>query len=200
MREGRAVLGFAPERPFGGTEGRESRGRFAWLPDAGTLVDLDTFDCFGRRDGKRMLLDTISESRVAMATLATLEVRAKERPPWEMGWVAEAFVDGHMAWHRERVERCHKAIESMSPKPIAREGERLDKEAAKRFPIKEMVEFSRGGFAKCLWHEERTGSMKLYPDNHVHCFSCGRTGDAIDVAMAVNGTDFMSAMRILLRK
>ena len=31
------------------------------------------------------------------------------------------------------------------------------------------VHVNRGGFASCLFHEERTPSMKLY-NNHFHCY------------------------------
>ena len=40
------------------------------------------------------------------------------------------------------------------------------------------IQVNRGGFASCLFHEERTPSMKLY-DNHFHCYGCGERGDII---------------------
>ena len=35
---------------------------------------------------------------------------------------------------------------------------------------------NRGGMACCPFHDDRTPSMKLYPD-HFHCFGCGQAGD-----------------------
>jgi len=42
------------------------------------------------------------------------------------------------------------------------------------------VQVNRGGFASCLFHEERTPSMKLY-DDHFHCYGCGKHGDIISL-------------------
>jgi len=42
------------------------------------------------------------------------------------------------------------------------------------------VQVNRGGFASCLFHEERTPSMKLY-DGHFHCYGCGKHGDIISL-------------------
>ena len=40
------------------------------------------------------------------------------------------------------------------------------------------VQVNRGSFANCLFHEDRTPSMKLY-DKHFHCYGCGKHGDII---------------------
>ena len=46
------------------------------------------------------------------------------------------------------------------------------------------VQVNRGGFASCLFHEERTPSMKLY-DDHFHCYSCGKHGDIITLTKKI---------------
>lgn len=43
------------------------------------------------------------------------------------------------------------------------------------------IEVNRSGFTSCLFHSERTPSMKLYPD-HFYCFGCGKSGDVIALA------------------
>ena len=40
------------------------------------------------------------------------------------------------------------------------------------------IEVNRSGFTSCLFHNERTPSLKLY-DDHFHCFGCGKSGDVI---------------------
>ena len=65
-----------------------------------------------------------------------------------------------------------------------RAAHRVDFDAARAVPIDEMVDVRMGGFARCVWHTEKTPSMKVYEDNHVHCFGCGGHGSAVDVAMA----------------
>lgn len=75
-----------------------------------------------------------------------------------------------------------------------------DKELAKQIPISNFIDF-KFGFSKCLWHNEKHGSMKLYKeDNHVWCFSCQKYGDTIDVVQAINGCDFKTAIKIILNK
>ncbi len=71
-------------------------------------------------------------------------------------------------------------------------------DAAKTYPINNIVEV-KNGFAKCVWHGlERTPSMKFYPkENRVHCFSCNKGGDAVDVCMAVNNITMPEAIKML---
>jgi hypothetical protein len=45
---------------------------------------------------------------------------------------------------------------------------------------------NREGKIHCPWHEEKTPSCHVFP-NHVHCFGCGKTGDVVDVAIALEG-------------
>tara|TARA_R110000868_G_scaffold175724_1_gene412899 strand:- start:64 stop:567 length:504 start_codon:yes stop_codon:yes gene_type:complete len=69
---------------------------------------------------------------------------------------------------------------------------------AKAVPIETLLSFNRSGFANCIWHNEKSPSMKYYKrDNSVHCFGCGKSGDAIDVAMVQWSCDFKEAVRRL---
>ena len=54
---------------------------------------------------------------------------------------------------------------------------------------------TRAGFIPCPLHSERTPSMKLYPDEHYHCFSCGAHGSVIDFVMALHGLSSADAVR-----
>jgi len=40
------------------------------------------------------------------------------------------------------------------------------------------IQPNRSGFVNCLFHKEKTPSLKLYPA-HFHCFGCGKHGDII---------------------
>jgi len=71
-----------------------------------------------------------------------------------------------------------------------------DLERAKQRPITDYIDF-KGGFARCIFHTEKTASMKLY-NNHIYCFSCQRKGDVIDVVMELQGVDLPTAIRIIL--
>lgn len=46
------------------------------------------------------------------------------------------------------------------------------------------IDVNRAGFTRCLWHHEKTASLKIYPgDRGYHCFGCGASGSVIDLAM-----------------
>jgi len=76
-----------------------------------------------------------------------------------------------------------------------------NKEQAKAVPVEHFLKFNRAGFANCIFHKEKTGSMHKIPGtNLVWCFSCQRKGDTIDVVMALNGCDFPSAIKLILNK
>jgi len=40
------------------------------------------------------------------------------------------------------------------------------------------IQPDKSGFVNCIFHSDKTPSMKLYPD-HFHCFGCGEHGDII---------------------
>lgn len=85
------------------------------------------------------------------------------------------------------------------------EGSNNDLEAAKKVPMATFVKFSFDGYAKCIFHNEKSGSMK-YNDftskfpNTVKCYGCGAMGDTVDVVMKINNCDMKQAIKIILNK
>lgn len=85
------------------------------------------------------------------------------------------------------------------------EGGDFDVDKAKQVPITDVLEFNYDNFRKCIWHEEKTGSMKYnsfdskYP-NTVKCFGCGMMSDVIGVVMQYHNLDFQSAVEFLTGK
>ncbi len=71
-----------------------------------------------------------------------------------------------------------------------------DIERAKQYPIENLIKFQNKK-AKCIWHNEKSPSLHLYPDNNVFCFGCGKGGDAIDVKMQLDSISFTEAVNIL---
>lgn len=69
---------------------------------------------------------------------------------------------------------------------------------ARAYPIQNLVKFRQRKHT-CLWHTEKTGSLHLYPDNHLFCHGqCNRAYDVIDVYMHLNpGTKFLQAVEAL---
>ena len=53
---------------------------------------------------------------------------------------------------------------------------------------------NRQGFVSCPFHNERTASLKIYPNsNTFYCFGCGAGGDVIDFVRQLYGLDFKQA-------
>ena len=64
---------------------------------------------------------------------------------------------------------------------------------AKNYPIENLVEVNKQGFAKCIWHKEKTPSM-FCKKNFANCFSCGKNGDTIAVLMERDSLTFKEAV------
>lgn len=46
------------------------------------------------------------------------------------------------------------------------------------------IDVNRAGFTRCLWHNEKTASLKIYPgERGYHCFGCGTSGTVLDLVM-----------------
>lgn len=69
---------------------------------------------------------------------------------------------------------------------------------AKSYPIENLLEFNSGGFAKCLWHEERSPSLKWYPKrNKAHCFAGCGDFDSIDAYQKIHNVNLNEAIKKL---
>ena len=66
---------------------------------------------------------------------------------------------------------------------------------ARNYPISNLVEFNRANKSKCVFHEDKNPSMHYYKDsNSVYCFSCHKSGDAIEVTRALCNLNFKEAV------
>jgi len=70
-----------------------------------------------------------------------------------------------------------------------------------RLNVKDVAEYyglsvNRSGFTNCLFHEDKTPSMKLYND-HFHCFSCCEHGSVIDLTARLFNLKPLEAARKL---
>jgi P4 family phage/plasmid primase-like protien len=71
---------------------------------------------------------------------------------------------------------------------------------AEHFQAAEIRQEGRRYRCCCLWHDERTGSLVLYPEqNKYHCYGCGAHGDVLSLVQQGAGVDFAGAVRWLAR-
>ena len=63
--------------------------------------------------------------------------------------------------------------------------------------VSRYIELKRGGNGRlkacCPFHDERTPSFYLYPDQHFKCFGCGRSGSVFDFVMLMESCTFIEA-------
>lgn len=60
------------------------------------------------------------------------------------------------------------------------------------------VEVGAGGYARCPFHGEKTGSLKVYDgDRGWHCFGCHKGGSVIDFVMELFGLSVLDAEKRL---
>lgn len=95
----------------------------------------------------------------------------------------------------ESLERVLSFIK-MKGQPMKGEGNLI---LAKSKPISDYIEFNRSGFSRCLWHIEKTGSLKYdKKTNRVYCFgACGKGYDVVDVVQKLFNYSFQDAIRFL---
>jgi len=67
---------------------------------------------------------------------------------------------------------------------------------AREYPFTDLYEFKRNQ-AICPFHADKDPSMHLFPDNHVHCFSCAKGWDTIAFVQDRDGLSFPEAVKRL---
>lgn len=76
-----------------------------------------------------------------------------------------------------------------------------DIQNAKDKPIEDLYEGKLFGrkrlFGLCPFHDEKTPSFYVFPDNHFKCFGCQAYGSSIDFIMKRDNVDFIKAVQKL---
>jgi hypothetical protein len=68
---------------------------------------------------------------------------------------------------------------------------------AKAYPVENLLPFVNRKH-KCLWHNDKTASLHLYPDNSLFCHgACNRKFDVLDVYMHQNNVKLPEAIAAL---
>lgn len=100
---------------------------------------------------------------------------------------------------KERIERKLKTLGSqLIAVSYPDKNPQMDLLKAKQFPIDSFLGKISGGFTQCVFHNEKTPSMKVsFNENRVHCFSCGFHGDVLDLVMKLEGITLWQAIKKL---
>jgi hypothetical protein len=72
---------------------------------------------------------------------------------------------------------------------------------AKEYPVEQLLDFSRSRFTDCIFHSTgKQNTPSLHWDkrrNKVHCFSCGKDADAIDIYQTLYNVTLIEAVKKL---
>lgn len=149
------------------------------IPDTAQVKDVT--DYYARGGDLRALMMTAKQYLNEEDVRADLLAR---RGLWQSTTFHEAWLDANEV--------------KEAPAPAKKRTDMTDEvEKAKAYPIRNLIKVSREKKAKCPFHNEKTASMHVYPDNHAFCFGCQKRADAIDIYMALNNCTFKEAMEKL---
>lgn len=101
----------------------------------------------------------------------------------------------------EPILKVIKRIDSRNIKPSAQSITDEDITRAKEKPIEELYDGQLIGrkrkFGLCPFHNERSPSFYIFPDNRFKCYGCQLGGTSIDFIMQRDGVDFITAVKTL---
>ena len=151
------------------------------LPNTAQIKDITEY--FTRGGDFRALMDSAK-------TYATEEEVLTDMNPRKGKMESTLF---HEAWLENHEKK------TVQLKPVTRSSSEDEVERAKSVEIKSLVKVGRDRKALCPFHNDKTPSMHVFPDNHAFCFVCHKRADTIDIYRALNNCTFKEAVEALNR-
>lgn len=153
---------------------------------------------FTFKEAKEYFNTLIEEEKKHIKKINDQLTEWRNTPPF-LNEQTEKFANETILGIHIKIKEYKKQIERLSMRKKHTENkEALNVELAKSVPITNFLQFDRSGFTKCLWHDEKTGSLKYYEkSNSVYCFSCCEHHDVIDVVAKLHNLDFYKAVKLL---
>ena len=165
-------------------------------------------------EGKKMIRDKIKDWEKEKETLLKTEsiplfkkinATAKDefsRLFWKKAYMALSGRRKQILANLTRLRR----LKALTTKPKLRKGYEsfnMDKAQAKEKPIQDLYAFQklrrvgRRYIACCPFHNDKTPSFIIFPDNNFRCFGCGESGDSITFMQKLRGYTFPEAVATL---
>lgn len=149
---------------------------------------------------KEQLVDILGDKKSELNDLETSQRYARIIFPAWLGEVAADLLEKSVQRSRKTCARIAFFIKLNSDEnPIeASQGRLTDQEieAARAYPLANLLEVKRNKMCVCPFHNDRSPSMYV-KNNWAYCFSCGWSGDSIAVFMSLNNADFVTAVKHL---
>lgn len=149
------------------------------------------------------LLESITANKKYIAQLHSNRLTCEEKDIWFLDWQLEiSYAELEMLVNKRRWQLIEKKRErdKKAGKPVQNTKEQVSLEAIRAIPITDILAITPNKPIPCLWHKEKTPSMRLHPTkNFVKCFGCGKHASIIDVYMVQNDCDVKEAVHNLSR-
>ncbi len=170
----------------------------------------DLVHAFGRDNVARSMSDKILSLSGDLTKVGKLLDECHEkihRSSEDETWVHELraeWIEEELRKLRKEFNRAVRTWEEATGKQLTEKPNfEFDKEAVKDavdLPeiVEQYVELRKVGdrfHGLCPFHDEKTPSFVVYPDQHYHCFGCGEHGDLFSILMKIEGMSFPEAVR-----
>lgn len=111
--------------------------------------------------------------------------------------VNSVFIESQIEKRMAKIQELDRWIFLHSKR--TKEVQGIDFERLKLVPIPNILPINRSGFATCVFHEDKTPSLRYYKDNNSwFCFSCNKGGDVIDLVQAIKSCSLKEAVQFLV--
>lgn len=167
--------------------------KYYFLPKYKTVIDETEFIVYTASEFERKIKADVAEEEAFIKKRVNDEREAR----YAGDYILSGYYEGSIEVANERLGNLKRLLNRLKVPKKGRE--ELNIQAAKQVPIPDFLEFNRADFRRCIFHEEKSPSMKYYrKENRVHCFGCGKGGDVIDVVMHINNLSLSDAVKQIL--
>jgi hypothetical protein len=164
-------------------------------------VQYDPFEIF--KPSKTFLLEVIKKLKQQAYVLLKEKIHCNSTYG-PAGWITQQYEQRHQAVCR-RIRDYEWRIRQNTPgSERVNEIGTAHRDQAKQVPIQDFYigTLRKAGsrhLGRCPFHQEKSASFVVYPDNTFHCFGCGAHGDSIAFVMKLNNLKFIEAIKLLCR-
>ena len=161
------------------------------LPEKNEVMEVFVFSATQERRMKRWDIDEFQEYEAKHWGDTKKDLEKWKETKERRARVASYYQNYVTVPDAEKWKKQKEDLKKISPEQIAK---------LREIPLSDITpQYKKNDIIKCLWHNEKTASLKLYSSSY-HCFGCDVSGSAIDWFMKHHSVSFSQALREMKRK
>ena len=131
--------------------------------------------------------------------------RQKTTDPETHKYIMKTYIDLMLKKNDNKIKKVRRTIAKLETQlpgyvPPINQLTNTDFDRARSVSLHDLLGVKPGrALLRCPFHNERTGSFKIFADNKYRCFGCGEYGDVIDFVQKIHQMNFLEAVRFLLK-